>query len=514
MSAEAVTNRTLDERSSKPRSSDLLDVLTDIENRYPVIEWTVANIPVWPLLRLRWFFRQWHRFYTSSGPAASAVSMHRAGEMLTGPLRAFASGARYRGERRPRSDVVFLSDGVSFARLGEHSVERFCEPLIQVAADLHKTAEFWVPSHAYERTYLTAPRFVQWRIDAANVQGALRGRLSPPSVNLPGHSEVVEWLTRQGWSADELRLPQIISLGSRLRVIANAYKSMLRRVRPSVGFIVSYYGLEGMAFVLACRESGVLSVDLQHGVQGELHPAYGSWPQPSKQAFSLLPDRFWVWSDWEADVISRWSRTTSHAPVVGGNPWNVVWNGSYSLPGIEDALKRAEAMKARARNAPVILVTLQYGFVPSEQLEPLLRLIALTGEEFVYWVRLHPCMLERREEIRSMLCSASRSVELDDATDVPLPALLPHANVHLTHSSSVVIEAAQFGVPSVITTKFGEELFAPLYEARVAQTEAGDAAALYRTLRKVTQEQGRSLISSATNLETAFKELLEVAGRR
>lgn len=508
-----MTRNTFEQGGAKPRSSDLIDVLREIEHTYPVGEWTVGNVHIWPLVRLRWFFGEWHRFYASSSSATAGMPVRRVAEMLQGPLRSFAAAARYRAERSGprRADVVFLSDGVSFARLGERWVERFCEPLMQVAADLHKSMDFWVPSHAYERAYRTAPRFVQWRIDAANVRALLRGKLLPPPANLPGNPEVMDWLTRAGWNAEQLHPSRVISLGCRVRAIADMYKAMLRRVRPSVGFIVSYYGVEGMAFVLACRESQVLSVDLQHGVQGELHPAYGSWPEPPGRTFALLPDRFWVWSEWEADVIRRWSGTTSHAPVVGGNPWNLVWNDAHPMTGLQDALDRARALKARARNAPVILVTLQFGLLDSEQLDPLLELMAATGQRFVYWVRLHPCMLERREEIRSKLGTRAATVELDEPTDVPLPALLRHVDVHLTNSSSVVIEAAQFGVPSVITSKFGEELFTPLYEAGAARTETGDAGALQRALSEASEARGRARIASVTNAQAAFREVIEAA---
>lgn len=57
------------------------------------------------------------------------------------------------------------------------------------------------------------------------------------------------------------------------------------------------------------------------------------------------------------------------------------------------------------------------------------------------------------------LKSGNENFELDMATDAPLYALLRHSDVHVTHSSSTVIEAEVFGVPSVIFSAYGAEFF-------------------------------------------------------
>ena len=69
-------------------------------------------------------------------------------------------------------------------------------------------------------------------------------------------------------------------------------------------------------------------------------------------------------------------------------------------------------------------------------------------------------MMSEREKIRQLLKQCqSANIELDLATDLPLLALLRHADVHITHCSSTVIEAESFGVPSVITHIIGTEGF-------------------------------------------------------
>ncbi|WIW95942.1 hypothetical protein [Altererythrobacter rubellus] len=237
-----------------------------------------------------------------------------------------------------------------------------------------------------------------------------------------------------------------------------------------------------MAFVLACRKNAVPVIEVQHGVQGEMHPAYAAWPSPQDgNAHMLLPDFFWVWSEWEASVIGRWASGTSHHTIIGGNPWNEIWSDGSRWGGVGEALLSARTLKDRSKGKPIVLVTLQYGFAPEQQLLPLAQLMRLASSEMAFWVRLHPSMHMRRAEIRELLAS-SGEFELDYATDIPLPALLQYADVHLTHSSSSVIEAAQAGVPSVLTATYGAEIFYPLLESGVARLETGNAQAVASAL--------------------------------
>jgi hypothetical protein len=476
----------LDPPERQPKSSDLMGVLAELEGRFPVEEWQVSGLHIWPLLRQRWFFREWAAHYVQPGaPAAGSASSGFFAQAAAGALA--AAQANWRdpaGHDRAivRRDLVFLSDGVSFARLGGQWVERFCDPLIALANRRGLTSALWTPLHKYHQPRFTPSRFVQSSVDGANLWGALRGRLWPPDAVLPGNVAMAQWLAGQGFGSGALSRAKVVSDACRLRGVADRFKRMLDRVRPRLAFLVSFYGVEGMSFVLACRECGVPVVDIQHGVQGELHPAYAAWKMPpDRDRHALLPDRFWVWSDWERNVIERWSAGTGHAAVIGGNPWMDLWRKGSRWTGVGEALAQAQGLRDRAHGRPIVLVTLQFGLSPAEQLEPLANLLQAAGTRLCFWVRLHPAMLERRAEIRARLRSDA-TVELDECSDLPLQALLPHCDLHLTHSSSTVIEAAQFGVPSVLTTAYGGELFAPLVAAGRARVITGDAAQLARAL--------------------------------
>jgi hypothetical protein len=481
----------------RTRSSDLMQHLATLEQTYPVHQWTAAGVEIWPLLRLRWFFAEWARIYTTPATATAGATSKTV-------LRAMFAGARQRsraaredavasGRDNARRDIVFPSDGLSFARLGDRWVERFCDPVARAAEQLGLTTALWTPLHHYHQPRARPSTWVQGAVDRATFAGALWARLGAVPVHLGARDDLASALSRRGFDAQAFSGPRVASDAVRIRRFSSAYRRRLTKTKPRLAFLVSYYSLEGMAFVRACRELGIPVVDLQHGVQGEWHPAYAAWPHPGLcKCHMLLPDAFWVWSAWKAAVIERWSGGSGHFPVVGGNPWLGVRSTDSELPGASTAMTTARDLHTRAEGRPVVLVTLQFGLVPDEQLEPLVKLLEDAGGRLMFWARLHPAMLERREEIRRRPQAAGRPFELDACSDLPLLPLLTQSDAHLTHSSSTVIEAAQRGLRSLITSAYGVELYTPLVEQGLAMLETGNVPQLTRTLDSLLANGDRS----------------------
>jgi len=496
----------------KPRSSDLMRVIAEIESTFPVDAWSVDGIELWPLLRIRWFFAEWARLY----PGGAATSSPSPG----GRMRAFLHGAGEASRARrndaagndsptARRDVVFLSDGLSFARLGESWVERFCDPLIRAAKRHGATSALWTPGHAYHVPRLTPSVFVQAAIDRANVSGVVHSRFAAGAAKrLPERARVCEHVRSRGFADAAFSPSAIASDACRLRTVSAEFGRRLDATRPRLAFVVSYYSLEAMAFVHACRLRGIPVVDIQHGVQGEFHPGYAALP--SGAAHALLPDRFWVWSEWERSIIDKWASGSGHAAVIGGNPWLDLWRGDAEWPGTREAIAAGARLREHAGSRPVVLVTLQFG-LSDEHLEPLRRLIARAGDRLSFWPRLHPLMMVRREEIRAALAGAG-AVELDAASDLPLHALLPLCDVHMTHSSSTVIEAAQCAVPSLITSDYGAEFFTTIVESGGAVVETGDTAAVEAAIFRLLRGRAR-LPFTPSQTDATMASLLAATSR-
>jgi hypothetical protein len=495
-----------------------MDALAEVEARAPVLAWRADGVPLWPLVRLRWMFGEWASSAKyARGSAAGITAVQRAQRvagLALGPLRAaWTNAIDHHGPETGAADppdparhVVFLSDGLSFASLGGRWVERFCDPLLRQARECGWRGSLWTPLHRYLRPRHSPSRFVQPAVDAAMARAVLGA--APRSLHLPGHRDTVRMLQARGFVAATLAAARIERDSRRLLAVASTYERLLASAAPRAAFVVSYYSLEGVAFVLACRRLGIPSIEIQHGVQGPHHAAYAAWPRPEPRGVhALLPDRFWVWSAQEAAVIERWCASSGHGAFVGGNPWLDVWRSDSTWPGAAEALAAARAARQQAAGSrPVVLVTLQFGLADSEQLAPLERVIERDGGRSMFWVRLHPVMHAERGAVRARFARHAHC-EVDRPSDLPLHALLPYADVHLTHSSSTVLETAPFGLRSVVTGGWGVELFAEQVESGEALVELGDADAVLATLARAVSLR-RSPATGAQHSPPAALRLL------
>jgi len=448
------------------KPAEIVELLVGIERQFHVDQWTINGVRIWPLIRVRLYHSLF--LHEVSGDSRAAATGQRRLAKVTAILLSAARcvAARLRDWPHEASlarevDVAFLSDGVSFANLEGAWYEKFCDPIITRIRSEGATSCLLVPLDRYLVPRYSRSRFVQPRIDLENVRGALGGREAPRELELCGFAEAMAALTRRALQVPLPTVQTLVRDASRLSRIAAYYTNRLARIRPAAAMVVSYYSLENMAFILACHRLGIPSFDIQHGAAGDSNAAYGTWTRVPHDGYELLPAFFWCWTDADADAINRWAKPLGgrHQAVVGGHPWLVLWQS-----GADQAIKRVESrlQQAGIRDAGKrrVLVTLQYGLAKPEHLGPVLGAMARSPGDWHWWVRLHPAQLGDREMIRRMLSDAGRGdFELDLATDLPLYALLKHVDVHVTHSSNVVVEAAAFGVPTVFVSGYGADLF-------------------------------------------------------
>src|SRR5690348_8610113 len=141
------------------RSSDVMNLLAQIEEQFPVYEWRVDGVQIWPQTRLRWLFAEWAARFANDASEAQAGSGHA--RYLQRILSGSLSRARVRWRDRANADrgpaqrdLVFLSDGISFSKMGDLWVERFCDPVIAAAKGLGSSSVLMTPLHLYHH-----PRF-------------------------------------------------------------------------------------------------------------------------------------------------------------------------------------------------------------------------------------------------------------------------------------------------------------------------------------------------------------------
>ncbi len=448
-------------------NSEIMALINDLESRYQVDRWTFDNIYVWPFIRVVLSFNLFHHYHAgspsggspSTSPGSRILRLAKSNLMFLG---AFVRDFRMNACPNGTADVVFFSDGISFTLLEGRWYEKFCDPLIGILKRQHRTTFLVTPLDGYAVPRATPSLFVQPCIDLVKIKNYLFPKPADVSNEFSDeHPRCCTYLAGQGIPVPLMPFRMVLAYTRMIQGIAGRYCSLLARLRPSIVFLVSFYGIEGMAVNLACRKLGIPSVDLQHGVQGDSHAAYAQWSKLPAAGYELLPSFFWCWSEKDAAAIRKWGASVSqwHHAVAGGNVWLTLWqDGSDPVVARHDVVLR-QAL-ARHPGSINILVTLQPGLADQSILADLLQAARRGRPEWRWWFRLHPCMLQERERIRVLLQrNGITRYELDLASDPPLYALLRNVELHVTHSSSTVIEAGQFSIPSIITHAFGTDLF-------------------------------------------------------
>lgn len=346
-----------------------------------------------------------------------------------------------RGPPPPRADAVFLSRPSNRQRVGESWYDRQFDPIADILEEdgrsgllLEHRAPGTPSRRPRHRRALAIDPSVLVRLPIA----AMRAARDPPP-QLDRYDDLLSHLRRHH---PRIRPPSRAWLAFRTHAIASIaryFDHLLAVVQPKVALMSCYSSLVAMALSLAAARRGIPSVDVQHGVTVR-NPAYEGWSRFPDRGYELLPRVFWCWSDADGRPVAAWPDAARpfHRSITGGHPWIARSEAHASSEG-------AVELRGRSLN---ILVTLTCSSGFSGELR---ALVLGAPREWRWWIRLHPSMDRERGAVSSWCAANAPGRAVAEApTDLPLPALLRAADVHLTHNSSVVEEAAALGLPSVV----------------------------------------------------------------
>ncbi len=200
----------------------------------------------------------------------------------------------------------------------------------------------------------------------------------------------------------------------------------------------------------ACAAKKIKLYYLQHGVIVADHMYFGKHLL-SKLPASDLPYGFLCW-----DAVSARNFEHSCQAFVIGNQWN---NGFLENTFLQLFKKDDAALALSVFIKPMLLFTLTWGGHHSYIIpDYMIGVIKQTLHIYTWIIRLHPVVYmkkENRDEFEQFLDQYFTLEEKGkffwkEFNTLPLPLILTKAKTHITIESSVVIEAAQFGITSLI----------------------------------------------------------------
>lgn len=446
------------------KQSEIINIINKIENEFPVDKWVIDKIHIWPLIRNELGSKL---FYLGVNKPKDIGKLKRRIARLIHIFRnflkyayAYTTDFRHNDTIDSPVDIIFLTNSEYRTLLKGLYYDRLCEPFIDTFQDIDmKTLSF---EYAYDIIRYKIPRskpsvFIQSRIDYLETKNRLfKKKPNIENERLDGFYGFIKFLESKNYG---IIIPNIQDLRYQVGVIlgiSEYFKNIFNKIKPSIAFVPNYSSSIGFAFNLACRQIGIPSVDIQHGLAGEYHSYYGRWNKIPEDGFEVLPSVFWCWGQEDANAILKWNKNVSnfHRPFVGGNLWLNLWRNQNN-----DTVKYYDnqiiQIKAKSNKSVFIL----YGFnkiygIP----EWIIDAMRTSSDFFHWWIRIHYGQLNERETVRNLLKKHNiNNFDLDLATDLPLPALLRHTDLHITNCSATIIDAEYFSVPSIFTDENGIE---------------------------------------------------------
>ncbi|WP_456277641.1 tetratricopeptide repeat protein [Bacillus sp. AK128] len=429
---------------------EIFRLISEIEEKFPVHSWKSRGFLIWPILRILISYS----FYTNRNSGS------------VNPAKSYQQNKIDIDNLINQQDVIFLTTNLVKIKVDNIWYDRICDPIIDKCSELGYGS---LVLEIKEDNKLREPAHTESLSIQHHINYILENITYPISdtdSSIELHEEFFKFMKER---ADfDLDIQTLLNRVNRIRELADYFKLIFSKVNPKLGLMVCYYSEIGMAFTLACKEYGIPSIDIQHGLQGDLHVAYGQWSAVPKNGFELLPTYFWCWGGYEKNVIENWSHNIlNHKVIVGGNPWVNLWKEKNENlnPIISLYDKKLKSVTSSSEYQMNILITLQplYGLRDWDQNLPewVINVIENSPSDWKWFIRLHPQMLDKYySETESLLNRLSPFIEIgkiewQKSTEYPLMAVLRHMNVHITAFSTCIVEAEMLGVRSVVLHEDG-----------------------------------------------------------
>jgi len=292
---------------------------------------------------------------------------------------------------------------------------------------------------------------------------------------------------------------------------AAAFEKVLRVVRPTLAFVVTYYAGLGPAFLLACRRQGILSVDVQRSPQESALHAY-RWASLPASGYAALPAVFWAWTKDDAARIDDWATKLP-------KPWHSAIHGGHTqlAPFLDDRHPTTRMWDARfaaiggvATFDREILIALQPIHGHRAVWDALCSQIEASPTSWRWWIRRHPAWHPAQDVESARLLTLSRpNVLIEEASSLPLPVLLRHMSALLSLASGAAVEASIFGTPAFFLIDAARQSFGELIQRGHATVI--DVCAASREIARVDKTPARPPPDYQPDISKTLLRLEELA---
>jgi tetratricopeptide (TPR) repeat protein len=426
----------------------LLETISEIEAAFDVNSLCYKNLCVWPWIRLTIIRHLRCHNAQISATAQKEIEGHYCHCVLPDESQ-LVDLAQYKN-----TDYMF------FTRHSEHNIGiegKYYAPLVDPYIEMIKDKHTFLKVERNTRFVKdTSPRY----IPTVFLKNSSRRFDYPVNKdNITNFACLCEYV--RSLCGVELCEAEIIHTANKIEQYRFYFLDLLRQIQPKAVLLVCWYGDIVMGLIWACKDMGIISVDLQHGITSK-EPSTEGWSRIPTDGYELLPDIFHVWGKAFKDSADkkRPAGCCHHQAMVGGNAWmRKVIQAAPAIDGVNEDF--FEYLKQKEK---IILVTLQQ---PGPLPRHLLEAMKCLPSNWLWLMRCHPVFGKGESgNISDSLSSHDIcNYEVDNTTQQPLFTLLKYAHHHLTSHSATSFEALLYGVPTTLFSSDGYYYFKEYIDA-------------------------------------------------
>jgi len=442
--------------------------ITGLAQTHDFSQWELNGTRIWPFV-LYLIYREYSALnYTSWNVSLFERAVKEASKFYSLQKAQLADKANAAVVNR-FTNAILLTSSTRRVKIAGSYYDRIMDPYYDALTKLgyNPATLEWTYDHEYRVPRHNPSCLIQNQLDLCVARAMLKKR-KYDIAGFPGMAAVQKLILEMRKDAD---LPAMINRDwPVIQEIRQLFKKQLSKGAIQFAFYYPYYSLVSFGFSLACKEMGIKTTEIQHGVIDQYRLPYSAVGPIPENGYDLLPDFFWAWDDafkknLENRPVAKPGDDT--VPYRGGNLWNRMWIEPEKNQNVFYAhyQKRIAENDAHNKSCPAILLTLTYGYFIPDWLP---EVINDTASNLKWYVRFHhntdPSDIRLMKE-----AFGDANVEYELSNEMPLPALLTMVDIHATIESGAVAEAEEFGKKSVIITETGAEKLKAYIDKGVAR---------------------------------------------
>ncbi|GLB52045.1 hypothetical protein NBRC110019_10840 [Neptunitalea chrysea] len=435
----------------KEENQLMKNIFHTLEANFPVENWKVNGIGIWPYLRIKIYIHLLSISINSGGrqekkndlKKTTVIAKNRH-SIITDFLVAFKGFFNFLRELKTKKIVFFgshsqrvLHEGCWFNRFFDSMVNTY-----KIDKEVYMVEYLQELDNTYNPNSIIC---LDKNLNFYKTVFFWRKRIKRKSdIYLKNYDLFLNYIQQElNISPTELRIQEsnIIDWTNKIIFLSGFYRIFFKRVKPSKIVFAGYYGWDNLyAAIYQANKMKIMTVDSQTN-----HMVFSDWTKIPERGYDLMPKKYWNWDEISKNNIDTWASKTNDvlAYVVG-----------------QSYLGYCKSKYQNSSDEKIIFFSLQTFELEEMIPNGIISFIKNTNYKWIF--RLHPRNTFTPQELSVFIKNRvveDLNYEIQDSRSVPISEVLCSCFLHITGFSGCLLESKMMGVSTILIHPLGEEMF-------------------------------------------------------